>query len=58
MSLEGVLADFSIVEILQLIQIGKKTGILKFKEGEFEGTIAFEEGLVYFAESSRKRDDC
>lgn len=55
MSLEGVLADFSIVEILQLIQIGKKTGILKFKEGEFEGTIAFEEGLVYFAESSGEK---
>lgn len=55
MSLEGILADFSIVEILQLLQIGKKTGVLKFKEGEFEGVIAFDEGLVYYAESSGEK---
>lgn len=52
MSLEGVLTDFSITEVVQLFSIGKKTGVVKFKLGDFSGLIAFENGLVYFASSS------
>lgn len=52
MSLEGVLADFSIQEIVQLFSISKKTGVVKFRENQFFGEVAFENGLVYFAQSS------
>lgn len=52
MSLEGNLVDFSIQEVIQLFTIGKKTGVIKFKHGNFEGRIALVDGLVYFAESS------
>lgn len=52
MTLEGSLADFTIAEVIQLLSIGKKTGLLLFKSAEFEGQIAFKNGQVYFASSS------
>lgn len=55
MSLEGSLTDFSISEVIQLFFIGKKTGVVKFKAGDFHGLIAFENGLVYYSESSNEK---
>ncbi|MCX7832179.1 MAG: DUF4388 domain-containing protein [Actinobacteria bacterium] len=55
MSIEGSLTDFSISEVIQLFSIGKKTGLVKFKAGDFSGLIAFESGLVYYSESSNEK---
>jgi len=52
MSLEGALKDFSIQEVIQLFAIGKKTGVVKFKQNDFQGLIAFRSGQVYYAEST------
>lgn len=52
MSLEGALKDFSIQEVVELFSIGKKTGIVKFKQNDFRGLIAFRSGQVYYAEST------
>lgn len=51
MSLEGSLSDFSIVEVVQLFAIGKKTGCVNFSDENFSGKIYFDSGFVYYAES-------
>lgn len=51
MSLEGNLKDFSLLEVIKLLSMGKKTGSLKIKFGNFEGKIWVRDGLVIFAES-------
>lgn len=55
MTLEGNLTDFSIAEVIQLLSIGKKTGILLFKAADFDGQIAFKNGQVYYASSSSEK---
>lgn len=57
MALEGTLKDFSVSDILQLISLQRKTGLLTLRNPDDTVTIGFEEGLLVSAESSAKRVD-
>jgi len=46
MALEGTLRDFSFADILQLISLQRKTGVLTLKHGEKLVTISFLDGCV------------
>jgi hypothetical protein len=52
MALRGTLGDFSLTDILQLIGLQRKTGILMLRHGDEEITVGFENGRVVSAESS------
>ncbi len=52
MSLEGRLEDLNICSILQLISLGKKSGILILKNKQDHGSINFHDGQVVRASSS------
>ncbi|MDO9026791.1 MAG: DUF4388 domain-containing protein [bacterium] len=49
MGLEGNLKDFDLADILQLISLGKKTGVLNVSTESDQGAIFFEEGTGVFA---------
>jgi hypothetical protein len=49
MSLNGRIEDFSLTEILRLIQTGKKSGALFLEDGENKGAVLFKDGKVIFA---------
>ncbi|MDI6740002.1 MAG: DUF4388 domain-containing protein [Candidatus Edwardsbacteria bacterium] len=51
MGLEGNLKDFDLSDILQLIQLGKKTGALVVQAGGEEGTIFFNDGAAVHAKA-------
>lgn len=51
MSLEGNLKDFSLIEVIKLVNMGKKTGRLKLASEGRSASIWFDEGRVAFAES-------
>ena len=58
MALEGTLKDFSIADILQLIGVQKKTGVLTLKDREEVVTVSFLNGTVVAADSlPRKLED-
>lgn len=57
MALEGTLRDFSLADILQLISLQKKTGLLTLKNPDDTLTIGFADGMLVSAESSAKRID-
>jgi hypothetical protein len=57
MALEGTLRDFSLADILQLISLQRKTGLLTLKSQDDVVTLGFEEGLLVSAESSARRMD-
>ena len=52
MALEGTLKDFPITDILQLIRLQKKTGLLTLEANEQEIRIFFSEGNVIWVEDS------
>jgi hypothetical protein len=52
MGLEGYLEDLGISEILQIVSLSKKSGILTLKSPQGEGQICFAEGQVVRAVSS------
>lgn len=54
MALEGTLRDFHLADIFQLISIQKKTGLLTLKDKDDVVTVAFKDGNVVAADSSRK----
>ena len=54
MALEGKIKDFGITDILQLIGMQKKTGVLKLQKGQDTTTVTFEEGMIVSAESLQK----
>ncbi len=56
MALEGNIKDFGITDILQLIGMQKKTGILTLTSDEDTATLTFETGMVVAAESYRKQE--
>ena len=47
--LSGTFATSNLTEILRIIVKGKQTGYLKFKEGEQEGWLAVENGVILHA---------
>lgn len=57
MALKGTLGDFSLTDILQLIGLQRKTGVLVLKRGETMVTIGFDTGRVVTAESSERTVD-
>ncbi len=54
MALEGGIRDFGITEILQLIGMQNKTGILTLNSPDDTVTVTFDNGAVVAAESYRK----
>lgn len=57
MALEGTLKDFSLADILQLISLQKKTGLLSLRSPDDTVTLGFSDGRLVSAESSAKRMD-
>jgi hypothetical protein len=58
MALQGSLEDFSLAEILQLIAIQKKSGVLRLTSPEASGVIFFEKGvIVSLADRREKKSD-
>jgi hypothetical protein len=52
MALKGTLGDFSLSDILQLIGLQRKTGVLVLSRDDVQVSIGFEGGRVVHAESS------
>ncbi len=57
MALSGTLGDFSLTDILQLIGLQRKTGVLVLRRGIEEVTIGFDSGRVVSADSSRRASE-
>jgi hypothetical protein len=57
MALEGTLHDFSLADILQLISLQHKTGLLTVKNAADTVTLGFVDGQLVMAESSAQRLD-
>ena len=57
MALEGTLRDFSLSDILQLISLQRKTGILRVMGSEDTVTLGFDQGRLISAESAARRMD-
>jgi len=49
-SLKGLLREVDLVDIIQLVEMGRKTGMLQIESPLGDGRIFFEEGLPVFAE--------
>lgn len=56
MALRGNLKDFSLPDVFQLVQLSRKTGVLRIVGQDAEGTIWFRDGEVFFAQSDWRRD--
>jgi hypothetical protein len=57
MALEGTLRDFSLADILQLISLQHKTGLLTVRSPADTVTLGFTDGMLVSAESSAQRLD-
>src|SRR5512135_1411450 len=57
MALEGTLRDFSLADIIQLISLQHKTGLLTVKSPSDTVTLGFVDGMLVSAESSAQRLD-
>jgi hypothetical protein len=55
MALKGTLKDFSLADILQLIGIQRKTGVLNLHGSEDLVSISFVQGTIVSAESAQRR---
>jgi hypothetical protein len=55
MGLEGNLKEFSLAEVLKLIEVSKKTGALYLQRDNVDGAIFFRDGQAYFARSDWNR---
>ena len=54
MALTGTLGDFSLTDVLQLIGLQRKSGVLYLHRGEEQVSIGFDSGRVVSAESNRR----
>src|SRR5688500_13750158 len=54
MALKGTLGDFSLIDIMQLVDLGKKTGVVivhgRRGDEQLEGRLYFAEGKIHGAE--------
>ena len=57
MALQGSLADFNILNILQMIKLEGKTGKLTLSEGDDVVKITFDSGNIIYAESQPEVDE-
>ncbi|MGQ9476286.1 MAG: DUF4388 domain-containing protein, partial [Actinomycetota bacterium] len=55
MALKGSLKDFSLPDLFQLLNFGKKNGTLNLVRGQARGYICFRNGEVFFATTNWKR---
>ena len=51
MALRGNLRDFSLPDVFQLVTLSGKTGVLRIKRADAEGSVWFRDGAVFFAQS-------
>ncbi len=51
MALEGNLKDFSLADVLRLLQTGSKTGVLHVDRADERGLVCFRDGHIYHANS-------
>jgi len=56
MALRGNLKDFSLPDVFQLVQLSRKTGVLRIRSASAEGSVWFRDGEVFFAQSNWHRD--
>src|SRR5665648_815845 len=56
MALRGNLSDFSLPDVFQLVQLSRKTGVLRIRKDCGEGSVWFREGDVFFAQSNWHRE--
>ena len=56
MALKGNLKDFSITQLLNLVNLAKKTGTLIIKGSKNSARVTFREGKLVFAELSGLMD--
>ncbi len=56
MALRGNLRDFSLPDVFQLVTLSGKTGVLRIKRADAEGSVWFREGNVFFAQSDWHRE--
>lgn len=54
MSLEGHLSDLSLPDILQIVHLSKKSGILNLESGAGSGRIVFHDGQILYASMQGK----
>ena len=54
MALKGTLGDFALTDILQLIGLQRKSGLLVIRHGDDEVSVGFEDGRVVSAESRER----
>src|SRR4030042_3318394 len=52
MGLQGRLEDLALSDIVQIIYLSKKSGVLNIKDAKSDGNIFFKNGLIIAAESS------
>jgi CheY-like chemotaxis protein len=57
MSLVGSLEDLGLGDILQIVSLARKSGMLSLRWGEVRGKLIFKDGLVVAALSSETHDD-
>ena len=55
MALQGSLEDFSLAEILQLIALQKKSGVLRLTSPEASGVLFFERGVIVSVTDRREK---
>ncbi len=56
MALRGNLRDFSLPDVFQLVTLSGKTGVLRIKRADAEGSIWFRDGEIFFAQSDWHRE--
>ena len=49
MSLEGHLSDFSLPDILQIVHLSKKSGVLNLENSSSNGRVVFHDGQILYA---------
>ena len=54
MSLKGNLRDFSIIQLLNLVNLAKKTGTLTVENGDGKSLMTFNEGKLTYAQMAHE----
>ena len=57
MSLVGSLEDLALSDILQIVSLSRKSGVLSLSSGEKKGMVIFRAGQVVGASSNSSRDN-
>lgn len=55
MTLSGNLRDYTLPDVFRLVSLSGKTGVLRLHRADAEGSVWFQGGDVFFAQSDRRR---